>query len=226
MLPVPRLLLLLALSATAAADFTVVQKVDGLGQQSGNITIKIKDAKARADIAPQISNLINGMTGETTTLMHAQKSYMKIGPEQAKALMEQMQALQNGAKPGPPAKPVATGQKETVEQWATEIYSWTGGNMSARFWVAKDFPNGPAIQAALDKVQSGGLAAVSKNLMPASSDFPGMVVKTEMKFAGKTVTSTIVSVVEGPLDPQDFAVPADYKELATPAFNTPAPAAK
>ena len=54
-----------------------------------------------------------------------------------------------------------------------------------------------------------------------------MAVKTEMLLGGQKATTTIVSVTEENVDPTAFEVPADYKELATPAFNFPtAPAAK
>ena len=208
----------LLLSLTAAhADFVIVQKVDGLGQQSGNITVKIKDTKARAELSPQMSYIMDGTTGESITLIHAQKNYMKVTAAQGKALMEQMQKTQGAG--GPPPKPVATGQKEKVEQWDAEIFTWSGGSLSVRYWVAKDFPNAAAIQAAMDKAQMGGLGALSKSLLPANSDFPGMVVKTEMKTKGKTITSTIVSVKEEAVDAKEFEAPADYKELPSPAFD-------
>ena len=37
--------------AAARADFVIEQKVDGLGQQSGSISVKIKETKARARAA-------------------------------------------------------------------------------------------------------------------------------------------------------------------------------
>ena len=202
--------------AASRADFVIVQKVDGLGQQSGAITVKIKDTKARAELAPQISYIIDGATGESITLMHAQKGYMKVSAAQGKALSEQMQKSQGPT--GRAAKPVATGQKETVEDWKTEIFTWSGGSLAVRYWVARDFPNATAIQAAMDKTQSSGVGAMAKGLLPANSDFPGMVVKTEMKTKGKTVTSTIVSVKEEAVDAKEFETPADYKELPTPVF--------
>lgn len=215
---VTSLLLGLVFGASAHADFTVVQKVDGLGQQSGNITVKVKDGKARADVAPQISNLIDGETGETITLMHAQKNFIKISAEQTKALMEQMQKLQGATTP---SKPVPTGKKENVEQWPAEIFTWSSGNLSARFWVAKGFPKYAELQAALDKVQTAGVATLAKSMMPNSADFQGMVVKTEMKLGQKTITSTIISVTEAPLDAREFVVPPDYKELAAPNLSLP-----
>ena len=211
--------LLLAIAVTRA-DFVIEQKVDGLGQQSGTIVVKIKETKARAEISPQISYIIDGTSGDSITLMHAQKAFMKVSAEQGKALLEQMQKTQGSG--GAPTKPVASGLKENVEQWATEIFTWSSGALTVKYWVAKDFPNAAAIQSAMDKARTGGLGALNKSLLPANSDFPGMVVKTEMKTKQKTVTSTIVSVKEEPVDAKQFEIPADYKELPTPAFGDPA----
>ena len=206
--------------AAARADFIIEQKVDGLGQQSGNITVRIKDTKARAELSPQISYIIDGASGESITLMHAQKGFMKVSAEQGKALLEQMQKAAGTS--APPPKPVATGQKENVDQWAAEIFTWSSGSLAVRYWVARDFPNAAAIQSAMDKARAGGLGALNKNLLPANSDFPGMVVKTEIKTKGKIVTSTILSVKEDPVDAKQFEIPADYKELPTPAVEVPA----
>jgi hypothetical protein len=57
--------------------------------------------------------------------------------------------------------------------------------------------------------------------MPASSDFPGMIVKTEIKMGQKTITTTIVSVKEENVDPKEFEIPEDYKELPAPSFSAP-----
>ncbi len=215
----PHAALLFSLAA-ASADFVIEQKVDGLGQQSGNIVVKIKNAKARAELSPQISYIIDGASGDSITLMHAQKAFMKVSAEQGKALVEQMQKIEGGV--GASAKPVATGQKENVDQWAAEIFTWSSGSLAVKYWVAKDFPNAAAIQSAMDKARAGGLGALNKSLLPANSEFPGMVVKTEMKMKQKTVTSTIVSVKEEAVDAKQFEIPADYKELPAPAFNAPA----
>ncbi len=209
--------LVLSLTATRA-DFVIEQKVDGLGQQSGSIVVKIKETKARAELSPQISYIIDGVSGDSITLMHAQKGFMKVSAEQGKALMERMQK----SAAATPSKPVATGKKENVDQWAAEIFTWSNGSLSVKYWVAKDFPNAAAIQSAMDKARAGGLGAMNKSMLPANSEFPGMVVKTEMKMKEKTVTSTIVSVKEEVVDTKQFEIPADYKELPTPAFDAPA----
>jgi hypothetical protein len=91
------LLPLLASASLLRADYVVVQKVDG-GMQSGEMTIKIKNGKARVDMAPQISTISDSTSGDVITLMHAQKQFMRIPAARPKALVEQMQKL-SGAKP-------------------------------------------------------------------------------------------------------------------------------
>jgi hypothetical protein len=216
--------LFLAAGVTAHADLVIVQKIDS-ALQSGNMTIKVKDGKARADIAQQVSTITDGSTGETITLMHAQKSYMRMSAERSKALLQQLQKLQ-GAQPGAGATPpklTPTGRKEKVDKYDCEVFTWSTGPANVTYWIAKDFPNYAQVNAALEKTQNAGLNAVAKGMLPNSADFPGMPVKTEMTVNGQKVTTTIVSVTEEPVDAVAFEVPKDYKEMAMPAFDLPPP---
>ena len=94
----PLLAALLLSAAPLRADLVIVQHVDGSGQ-SGDQTIRIKGDKARADLAQQVSMITNGATGEVVTLMHAQRTFLKITAAQTKAMMEQMKKLQPNAEP-------------------------------------------------------------------------------------------------------------------------------
>src|SRR5215210_7640566 len=80
----------LGLGTRIHADMVIVQKVDGAGQ-SGEMTMKIKGDKVRTEVNPQISTITNATTGDVTTVMHEQKSYMTMPASSTKALMEQMQ---------------------------------------------------------------------------------------------------------------------------------------
>ena len=211
---------MLLLTLTARADLVIVQKVES-PLQSGNMTIKVKDAKARADIAAQISTITDGATGDTITLMHAQKSFMRMSAERSKALIAQMQKLQGGGQPATPAKLTATGRKEKVDKYDCEVFTWSTGPANVTYWIARDFPNFAQVNAALEKTQNAGVSAVGKGMLPSAADFPGMPVKTEMTVNGQKVTTTIVSVAEENVDPAAFDVPKDYKEMAMPAFDFP-----
>ena len=85
-------LLSLALSTglcvSARADFTIVQKVEG-GKAGGNeIIMKLKGDKVRVEATPQMTMIVDGKTGETVTLMNAQKKFLRISGDKAKAIAE------------------------------------------------------------------------------------------------------------------------------------------
>jgi hypothetical protein len=109
-------------------------------------------------------------------------------------------------------KPKATGQSEKVGDWNADIYTLNVAGMAMKFWVAKDFPNAAAVKEQMNKLQK--LMAGSVDL--SKFDLPGMTVKTEMTMPQGKMTSTIVSVKEGPVADSEFAIPADYKKMAIP----------
>ena len=203
---------LLAAVAAGHADLVLVQKVEG-GGQAGDQIIKIKGEKARCDLTPQVSMITDGATGETTTLMHAGRTFLKISAEQTKAMLEQLQKL----RPQPePAKPQPTGRKEKIGEYDCEIYAANLGLVTVTYWIAKDYPNYQAVLAQLDKFQSGSISAMGKGAMPPIKDFPGMIMKTETDLGGKKTVSTLVSAKEENVDPAIFNIPAGYKEVSSP----------
>lgn len=201
--------------APARADLVIVQHVDGSGQ-SGDQTIKIKGDKARTDLASQVSMITDGASGDIVTLMHAQKAFLKVSAAQTKAMMEQLQKLKPNAEP---AKLTATGKKEKVGNYECEIFSSNLGGISVTYWIAKDFPNYPAVREQMDKLQTGSISAMGKGVMPELKDFPGMVIRTEMDMGGKKVSTVLVSAKEEKIDPAIFDVPKDYKEASAPVLN-------
>src|SRR6266478_5838176 len=52
-----------ALLVSARADLTIVQRVEGAGQ-NGDVTVKIKGEKERIDAPSQPTRIIDGKTGE------------------------------------------------------------------------------------------------------------------------------------------------------------------
>ncbi|MEP6671604.1 MAG: DUF4412 domain-containing protein [Chthoniobacter sp.] len=203
---------LLAATALAPADLVIEQKVEG-GGQSGDQTIKIKGDRARTNLNSTVSMITNGATGEMITLMHTGRTYLKMSPEQTKAMMEQLQKFRGGPEP---AKLQPTGKKEKIGEYDCEIFTAGLGTLTATYWIAKDFPNYPGILAQLDKFQSSSLSAMGKGLLPDIKDFPGMPMKTEIVMNGKKVATTLVSVKEDNVDPKSFDIPAGYKEITSP----------
>ena len=200
----------LLLAATLArADWVLVQKTDTAGQENV-VTMKIKGEQARVDMGEKMTVIV-GAEG-MVMLMHGQKMMMKMDLLTMKGLLEK---VGKGTSSQPTAKPVATGQKEKVGEWDTEIYTWEGQMGKGRFWVAKDFPKhaeNSAISDKLGKVVGGAVSGMS----PQASDFNGMVVKSEMTMMGKKVDSFLVSAKEETVDPKEFAPPASYNEMKMP----------
>jgi len=201
--------------APLRADLVIVQHVDGSGQ-SGDQTIKIKGDKARTDLAQQVSMITDGASGNIVTLMHAQKTFLKVPAVQTKAMMEQMRKLQPGAEP---PKLTATGKTEKVGGYDCEIFTSNLGAVSVTYWITKDFPNYKAVLEQMEKLQAGSISAMGQGMLPALKDFPGMQIKTEMEIGGKKVSTLLVSAKEENVDPASFEIPKDYKEVNAPALN-------
>src|ERR1051326_5670384 len=77
----------LATAMCVQADLTLVQKVDMAGT-TGEMTIKFKGDKVRVDPAPDVSMITDSKTGDTVTLMHAEKKAMRISGDKMKAVAD------------------------------------------------------------------------------------------------------------------------------------------
>lgn len=199
---------------TALADWTITQKntTDGKAE---NMVIKVKGNKTRADVGDQMSVISDAAAGEVTMFMHAQKMMMKMNGDSMKGIMAL--AGQMLGKNSVPSKPVATGQMEKVGEYETEIYTWSGQLGSGKFWVAKDFPGFAELNAVQDKLMKA-MGNPAASFAPQNSDFPGMVVKSEMNVMGKSVLSELVSVAKDPVDEAIFKAPEGYQEMKMPTL--------
>jgi hypothetical protein len=205
------------LAATASADLIVELKIES-PMMNTNTTMKMKGDKMRADVdggpTGQMSTITDAKTGDVVTLMHAQKMAMKISAAQMKQSLDQLKAA-GGLKDGAAAvAPKATGEKEKVGDYDCEIYTWSDGNTSAKFWVAKNHPKADALKAFSKQMRN---AVPGAKMGPDESELPGPAVKSEVTSQGQKITSTLVSVKEQDLDAKDFEVPADYKSMALPS---------
>jgi hypothetical protein len=198
----------------ALADLVVVQQIES-PMQNGTMTVRMKDDKTRVDVSPAMSVIADTATGDTLSLMHPQKSYMKISGATMKAMQEK--AVEMNANQEPP-KLVPTGRKETINGHATEEYTSTVGNMKVAYWIAKDYPQFRQLLAQMLKMQQNGPGQAMRNAMPRPEDFPGMPVRTVIDMGGQSMKTTVVSVKEEKLDASLFAVPAGYTEMAMPAM--------
>jgi hypothetical protein len=203
---------LLLTTALLHGDLVIVQKVEGAGQ-SGEQTIKIQGDKARTDLAQSVSVITDGATGDSVTLMHAQRSYLKVPASQAKAMIEQVQKLRPNAEP---PKLQTTGKHEKIGGYDCELFTANLGFLNITYWLAHAYPNYQGILSQMAKVQSGGISAMTNGMMPDLKDFPGLPIKTEMDLGGKKLITTIVSAKEEAIDPAIFKIPNGYKEISAP----------
>src|SRR5437868_3159961 len=104
------ILALLVLLAAAHADWTITQKVEG-GMNSGQLALRIKGDKARVDLSTQISILTDLNTGDSVTLNHSARVFLRISGSEAAKLRDTALGLKAGAAIETP-KLTPTGRKE------------------------------------------------------------------------------------------------------------------
>ncbi|MCX6857979.1 MAG: DUF4412 domain-containing protein [Verrucomicrobia bacterium] len=206
--------LMLTILPSAQADWTLIQKTTTDGK-ADEMIIKVKGDKTRADIGKQMSMISDAASGEIVMFMHEQKMMMKMNGDSMKGIMALAGNLLGKGEPA--AKPAATGKMEKVGEHEAEIYTWSGKIGSGKFWVAKNFEHFAELNAIQDKLMKamGNPAAA---MVPSNSDFPGMIVKSEMSVMGKTATSELVSAKQDPIDDAVFTAPEGYQEMKMPSL--------
>src|SRR6266478_9704090 len=132
------LALVAGLCVSARADFTIVQKVEGKGSAS-EIILKLKGNKIRMEATPKMTMIVDGNTGETITLMNAQKKFLRISGEKAKAIAELATKYGGGTAEKP--KLIATGRKMTINGYEAEEYVGETKLFKASYWIAPSFPD-------------------------------------------------------------------------------------
>jgi hypothetical protein len=201
-------LALVCAAAGARADLVAQQQIT-TPNDNGVVAIKIRGTKIRMDMyagQPQaLSKITDLNTGETITLLHTQKLYLKSPGQPMK------QAKSSGTASRAPV-PRATGKTQKVGDYDTELYTWSNDRgITGMVWVAKNYPDYARIRAdyaVLDKT-----AGADTDMTPA---LPGMVVRSQVTGGGQTITLALISAKEEPLDASLFGIPRDYKELPRP----------
>jgi len=201
----------LLFAAGARADVVSQQQISA-PDYNGVATIKIKGTRIRMDMyagQPRALSTIRDLnTGETITLLHTQKLYLKSSGQPMK------QAQPPGITSRAPV-PRPTGKTQKVGDYDTELYTWTNSRgITGMVWVAKNYPDYARIRAdyaLLDKT-----AGADTDMTPPLSTLPGMVVRSQVTGGGQTITLALISAKEGPLDASLFGIPRDYKELPKP----------
>lgn len=210
------LFLFLAGAFAARADLTIVQKVES-GQGSNQITLKVRGDKARVEVNPQITTIVDAKTGDLTTLLNDQHKAIRISGDKAKAMADMAKAMTKDMAPSD-ARPQPTGKKQKINGYETEEYATDGPKYRTSYWVATDFPDYKSIVQQMSVLQNGAFAAIRKGL-PNFSELPGLPLRTEITANGKNeMTSTIQSVTVTPLSDAEFVVPSSYTEMQMPDF--------
>ena len=151
---------------------------------------------------------------ETTLLLHAQKAFLKINPEQLKS---QAQALKDllGTKTENSGnielKP--TGKKETINGFDTEEYTTNFNGIQMSIFVAKQFPNYRKLVEALYQVQSGPAMDILRSMSIPPDKYPGLPIRTTESIMGQKIVVLLDSAQETDVPDSEFVIPADYKEL-------------
>jgi hypothetical protein len=208
--------LLVCFAFTTRADYLIKERFEHSGGVQ-QITLKIKDSKVRLDAGEQSSALIDSDTGVTTLLIHPNKAFLNISPEQlkeqTKALKEMLgQKLEN---PGD-VQLKSTGKQEKINGFETEEYTTNFNGVQMSIFIAKEYPNYQKIVGALYQVQNGPAMEAFRSMSIPPDKYPGLPVRTTQTIMGQKIVMTIDSAQELDLAASEFAVPADYKELNPP----------
>ena len=207
-----------AFLCSARADLTIVQHVEGVGQ-NGDVTVKIKGDKERIDAPSQPTRIIDGKTGQMTDLMNERKSFVQISAAQIKAAAESMNL--NADKNSGSSKLAPTGKKDTINGYETEEYTYETPQFKASFWVAAKYPG---VADILKQMQApiAGAWKPSNMGMPDYTDFKGLPIKTVISVGSNEVVTTIVSIKQDPINSGEFDIPKDFQPLKQPISSSEA----
>jgi len=205
---------------------------------ANNMTIKVKGDKARIDASPQVTAIFDGRTGELINLLNDQKTIVRISPDKMRAIADMLNQFSSNKANSDKPRLKPTGQRETINGYDTEQYSYEGPDFKATYWIAPNYPNGAAVLAQLQSIKSEFWDAANTK-MPDFRDFPGLPIRMRM-IVGKVnpvgghvgsapdhpteITSTITGVSLDSISDSVFTVPANFKETKLPdIFNKNAP---
>src|SRR5437660_3016067 len=217
------LLLVLSISfvGSTRADLTIVQKVEGPGQDS-ETTVKIKGDKERMDAPSQPTRIIDGKSGEMMDLLNEKKTFIRISAEQMKAAAETINKFEDGKQAAPAQKLTPTGKKETINGYETEEFTYQTPQFKASFWVAMKYPDAAAILKEMQAPFSGAWKPSNMG-MPDYTDFPVLPLRTVISLGENKVSTTIASIKKDPISAAEFDVPKDFQELKKPLGAAPPP---
>src|SRR3984893_235564 len=211
------------------------QATPGTVAAATNMTIKVKGDKARIDASPQVTAIFDGTTGELINLLNDQKTIVRISPDKMRAIADMLNQFSSNKAGSDKPRLTSTGQKEMINGYDTEQYTYDGPDFKATYWIAPNYPNGAAVLAQLQSIKSELWDAANTN-MPDFRDFPGLPIRIRMT-VGKNnpadehgakenqagghgasasghpieITSTLTGVSLDSIADSEFTVPANFK---------------
>src|SRR5213594_290982 len=195
-----------------------------------NMTIKVKGDKARIDASPQITAIFDGRTGELINLLNDRKTVVRISPDKMRAIADMLNKFSSNKAGSDKPRLTPTGQRETINGYETEQYTYDGPDFKATYWIAPKYPNGAAVLTQLQSIKSEFWDAANTK-MPDFRDFPGLPIRMRMIVATENlagghgadasghpteIISTITGVSLDSIADNQFTVPADFKETKLP----------
>ena len=205
----------------ARADLTVVQKIEGMGQNLES-TAKFKGSKTRVDAAPNTSLIMDLKSGEMIQVIQAEKTFLKVPAQVAQAAIDSMKKM-GGDNPEKPQL-VPSGKKDTISGFAAEEYTCTVAGTHLALWLTKALPDyDKALKEMSAAFTQGPMAAMMQSYGLDMANLPGFPVRTVNEVQpGQTMTTTVVSVSMKPIADSEFEVPAGFKEVSMPTLTPPA----
>jgi hypothetical protein len=149
-----------------------------------NMTIKVKGDKARIDAPPHITAIFDGRTGEIINLLNDQKTVVRISPDKMRAITDMLDKFGNNKAGSQKPRLTPTGQRETINGYDSEQYTYDGPDFKATYWIAPSYPNGAAVLAQLQSIKAEFWDAANTK-MPDFRDFPGLPIQMRIIVSGK-----------------------------------------
>jgi hypothetical protein len=205
----------------AGADLTVVQSIESKDKDNktatNKVTIEIKGERARIQANPKYAMIVDTKTGEVIALVPEDKAFQRLSAEQARNLGDRFRVLAKDIETSLEiATPKPTGKKEKINGYEAEEYIADTPKYKAAYWVAKDYPDYQSILRQMKLLKSNAFTAVRKP-MPDYYDFPGLPIRTKIKFQGQEEATTTISFISQDSVPDsEFGVPPDYAEVHLP----------
>jgi hypothetical protein len=203
------------LSVTVRGDLTIVQKVEGIGSFK-QITTKLKGDKARVEVSPEVTTIIDNKSGEMLNLMNGKRKFLRISADKSKAIAE-LASKYGGDSSAATERPklTPTGKKEMINGYEAEEYVRESPSVKESYWIALRYPDSAAIVRQLQAISPAAWNDVAKGMLDYR-DFPGLPLRTIVKTQGGEIISTITSIKQDPLSEAEFSVPKDFEELKVP----------